>query len=114
MSINKNVARVLMQHKEEYALSFDDLSRKLGIARSSTVNYCNGAVNLRADTLELLAERCGVAITELVSDPLPGREQAETIILAAKELASLPPGHRERGTQLFLELAALFASVDHG
>ena len=68
MSINKNVARVLMQHKEEYALSFDDLSRKLGIARSSTVNYCNGAVNLRADTLELLAERCGVAITELVSE----------------------------------------------
>ena len=114
MSINKNVARVLMQHMEEYALSFDDLSRKLGIARSSTVNYCNGAVNLRADTLELLAERCGVAITELVSDPLPGGEQAETVAQAAWMLGGLPPERREACVRHLLAMAAIFAENQDG
>lgn len=109
MSISKNLAKVLMQYKQEYGLSFEELAQKLNLPKSSTVNYCNGTGNPRADTLELLAERCGMPVTTMVSGQPPGWEQAETIVLAAKELGSLPPAARERAVELFLALAVLFA-----
>ena len=79
MSISKNLAKVLMQYKQEYGLSFEELAQKLNLPKSSTVNYCNGTGNPRADTLELLAERCGMPVTTMVSGQPPGWEQAETI-----------------------------------
>ena len=109
MSSNENLARILMQHKREYGLSFEDLAQKLKMGKTSTVNYCNGTGNPRMDTIQRLAEALNVPITEIVSDPLPGQEQAETIILAAKAISGLGPEQRKRAIQLFHELAALFS-----
>ena len=39
-----------------------------------------------------------------------GREQAETILRAAKEFGALPEEKREYGIQLFLQLTALFTN----
>ena len=93
-------------------MSFEDLSRKLGLGKNSTVAYCNGTGNPRADTLEFLANALEVPITEIVSGPLSGQEQAETIVRMAEEFSGLSPERRERGIQLFLELAALFSEED--
>ena len=109
MLISENLSRVLMQYKREYGLSFEDLAQKLGLPKSSTVNYCNGTGNPRSDTLESMSAALDIPLTEIVSVPLPGQEQAETVIRAAQAISGLKPEHRERAAQLFLELAALFA-----
>lgn len=109
MPISENLAKALMQYKREYALSFEDLSQKLGLGKNSTVAYCHGKGNPRTDTLEDVAAALGVPIAEIVSGPLHGQEQAETIARAAEMLSGLSPERRERGVQLFLQLAALFS-----
>lgn len=108
MLINKNLARILRRVKIERDLSYAEFAEELGIPKSSLVEYMNGTGNPRSDTLEMLSRKLDIPITEIVSDPLPGQEQAETILRAAKEFADLTPRQRERGFQLFLELAALF------
>ena len=95
-----------------YALSFEDLARKLDFPKSSTVNYCSGTSNPRSDTLESVAAALGIPIAQLVSAPLPGQEQAETVARAAQVLSGLDPERRERAVRLLLELAALFAEKD--
>lgn len=109
MSSTENLARILMQHKRECGLSFENLAQKLGLGKTSTVNYCNGTGNPRMDTIQRVADALNVPITEIVSDPLPGQEQAETISLAAKAISGLEPERRKRAVQLFLEMAALFS-----
>lgn len=109
MSISRNLARVLQIVKIARGLSYTEFSDELGIPKSSLAGYMKGAGNPRSDTLDMLAEKLGVPITAIVSDPLPGQEQAETITGAAKLFAALTPEQQARGMQLFLELAALFA-----
>lgn len=112
MSISQSLARVLQLIRAERGLSYADFADELGIPKSSLVEYSNGTGNPRADTLEMLARELSVPITEIVSGPLPGQEQTETIIRAAREFADLTPEKRERGIQLFQELAALFTEED--
>ena len=95
--------------KAERGLSYKAFAKELGITKSSLIEYMHEAGNPRADTLELLAAKLNVPITEIISDPLPEEEQAETIVQTAKMFAGLSPEYRERGFQLFLELTALFA-----
>ena len=109
MLISENLSRVLMQYKREYGLSFEDLAQKLGLPKSSTVNYCNGTGNPRSDTLESMSAALDIPLTEIVSDPLPGQEQAETVTRAAQIISGLEPERQKRALQIFLELAALFA-----
>lgn len=109
MPISENLSRVLMQYKREYGLSFEDLAQKLGLPKSSTVTYCNGTGNPRSDTLESMSTALDIPLTELVSAPLPGKEQAETVTRAAQVISGLEPERRKRALQLFLELTALFA-----
>ena len=49
---------------------------------------------------------------ELVSDPLPGGEQAETMVSAAQLLSGLPPEKREACVQHLLAIAAIFAQTE--
>lgn len=109
MLISENLSRVLMQYKREYGLSFEDLAQKLGLPKSSTVNYCNGTGNPRSDTLEAMSAALDIPLTEIVSAPLPGQEQAETVTRAAQIISGLEPERQKRALQIFLELAALFA-----
>lgn len=109
MSISKNLARVLRIVKIARGLSYTEFSDELGVPKSSLTGYMNGTGNPRSDTLDMLAEKLGIPITAIVSDPLPGQEQAETIAGAAKLFAALTPEQQAKGMELFLELAAMFA-----
>lgn len=109
MSISENLARVLRQHKDRSGLTFKEMADELTFSKSTLVEYFKGNGNPRADDLELLSAALDVPLTEIVSDPLPGQEQAETVIRAAQAISGLKPEHRERAAQLLLELAALFA-----
>lgn len=112
MPISENLAGILRRIRAERQLSYTGFAEELGIPKSSLEAYLNGTGNPRADTLELLAKELHVPITEIVSGPLPGQEQAETIMRAASLFSGLTPERRERGIQLFLELTALFAERD--
>lgn len=109
MSISENLVRVLRQHKDRSGLTFKEMADELTFSKSTLVEYFKGNGNPRADDLELLSAALDVPLTEIVSDPLPGQEQAETVIRAAQAISGLKPEHRERAAQLLLELAALFA-----
>lgn len=114
MPINDNLARVMRRFKRKERLSVQELSERLGITKSSAQIYLKGEGNPRADTLELLAEGCGVSMMELVSDPLPGGEQAETVAQAAWMLGGLPPERREACVRHLLAMAAIFAESQDG
>ena len=113
MSISADLAKNLQRIRRERDLSLKAFSNELGIPLSSTEKYCSGTGNPRADTLDMLSEVLGIPVTEIVSDQLPGQEQAETIVRAAKALSGLIPESQERGIQLFLELVALFSEGNH-
>ena len=114
MPINDNLARVMRRFKRKERLSVQALSERLGLTKSSAQIYLKGEGNPRADTLELLAEGCGVSMMELVSDPLPGGEQAETVAQAARMLGGLPPERREACVEHLLAVAAIFAESQDG
>lgn len=109
MLISENLARILRQYKDRTGLTFKEMADELIVSKSTLVEYFNGKGNPRADDLEILAAALGIPLTEIVSAPLPGQEQAETIIHAAQAASGLKTEHRERVAQLFLELAAIFA-----
>jgi len=109
MSICESVSRVMQRFKAENNLSMQALSTRLEIPMSSTQCYLKGVSNPRADTLEMLAEKMNVPITEIVSCPAPLPEPVETILKAAEALSSLPPEQRQQVIQLLRELTALFA-----
>jgi len=90
-------------------MSLSGLADELGIPVSSLQCYLKGTSDLRATTLELLAEKMNIPLMEMVSGPAPEWERAETMIRAAKELAGLPKEKQDDGIQLFLQLVALFA-----
>lgn len=104
MSISENLARTLMQYKREYGLSIEGLAQKLGLGKNSTVAYCHGKGNPRADTLEDVARALGIPIEEIVSAHPRGWERAEIAGQAARILSGLPPERREPAIQRFLAL----------
>lgn len=109
MSISQNLARILQQYKDKNGLTFKELSDDLAFSKSTLVEYFNGKGNPRLDNLELLSAALDIPLTEIVSAPLPGQEQAETVTRAAQIISTLDPERQKRALQLFLELAALFA-----
>lgn len=109
MSIIKNVSLVMRKYKELNNMSLTDLSNELGIPVSSLQCYLKGTSDLRATTIELLAEKMMVPLMEMVSGPAPEWERAETILRAAREFGDLPEEKQALGIQLFLQLVALFA-----
>lgn len=109
MSISKNIAVILRRYKAAQDLSVSELADELGIAKSILEDYLHGKGNPRADTLDLLSRKLDVPLTEIVSGPIPGQEQAETVIRAVQAISGLDPERQKRAIQLFLELTALFS-----
>ena len=112
MSINKNLAKTIQRYKLDRDLSISELAEELGVARSILESYLNGTGNPRADTLELLSEKSGIPLSEFVSGPPSGLEQAHIAVCAAREFASLPPERRELCISHFIELLHLMAQPD--
>ena len=113
MPISENVAEFIRRYKEKNDLSISDLTEELGIAKSAIVNYLNGDCNPRADTMDMIAEKCGVSPAEMISAQPPGWERAEIVERAARVFSGLPPEQRERAVPLFLTLVEIFAEGDH-
>lgn len=111
MPISENVAEFIRRYKEKNDLSISDLSEELGIAKSAIVNYLNGDCNPRADTMDMIAEKCGVSPAEIISAQPPGWERAEIVGRAARIFGDLPPEQRDRAVSLFLALADILG--DH-
>lgn len=111
MSIQENVARSMRRVRQERHISIELFADELGITKTSAQLYLKGEGNPRADTLELLAEGCGLSIAELVSGPPPGGERAETLLCAAQLLSGLPPDKREACVRHVLAIAAIFAGM---
>jgi len=109
MSIIQNVSLMMQKYKELNHMSMSELSQELGIPTSSVQCYLKGTSDLRATTIELLAEKMDIPVIEMVSGPAPEQERAETIIRGAKEFADLSEEKQELGIQLFLRLVDLFS-----
>lgn len=93
-------------------MSIAEMAEEFCIAKSAIESYINGSGNPRADTLELLAEKCGVPAAEIISAQPPGWERAEITERAARLFGDLLPERRERATKLFLDLIDLFSEED--
>ena len=79
MKIRDNLAATIQTIMKEKGLSLEEASEELCISRTALQSYVKAHSNPRADTLELLAEKLGVSVAELVSGTpeteLPGREK---------------------------------------
>lgn len=113
MPISENIAGFLRRYREEHHFSIAELSDELGIAKSAVVDYLSGEGNPRANTVDLIAEKCGVSATEVISARPPGWERAEIIGQAARVFSGLPPERRDRAVSLFLALVDILAEGDH-
>ena len=112
MDISRNLAANILQYKLNHNLSTIELAAELHLAVSTTQEYLNGDGNPRADTLEMLARRMGVSVIALISTPSTNWVHTQGMIYAAKEFAALPPGKREKGIQLFLEMVELLSDAN--
>lgn len=104
MSANENFCEFIRRYKKEHGMSISEMAEEFGIAKSAVVSYLNGACNPRSDTIDLLAEKCGVSAAEMISAQSPGWERAEIIERAARLFSSVPPERRDRAVKLFLAL----------
>lgn len=121
MELGKVLAANIRQYKLDHALSIVELAEELHLAVSTTQEYLNGNGNPRGDTLELLAQRMGIPVAQLVSPPAgtlervperpPQQPQVRHMVRAARDLAALPPDKREQGLRLLQELTDLFAGA---
>lgn len=125
MGIGKNIAAKMLQHKLAHGLSTVELAAELHLAVSTTQEYLNGNGNPRADTLEMIAQRMGITVTQLISPSSPAQQQpisprqpqpaslrrARAAVHLAKELAQLSPDKREQGIRLFLEMIELWSDA---
>lgn len=113
MPISDNIANFIRRYKEEHHMSISEMAEEFCMAKSALEGYLNGAGNPRTDTLELLAEKCGVPATEIISAQPLGWERAEMVERAARLFSDLPPEQRDRAATLFLSLVDILAERDH-
>lgn len=125
MGIGKNIAARMLQYKLDHGLSTVELAEEMHLAVSTTQEYLNGNGNPRTDTLEMIAQRMGISVIQLISPsspvqaqpPLPRPPQPASLRQTraaahfAKELAQLPPDKREKGIRLFLEMIELWSEA---
>lgn len=110
MEIRLNVAETVKRIMRERQKTLSELSEELDIPLSSMKNYVNGTSNLRADTLEVLAEKLGMTPAELISRSPDGWRQADAAVQAAKLFGGLTPERQSVGVDLFLQLTTLFSA----
>ena len=113
MPIKENISAAIRRYRRARDLSLRDAARELDIPWASLEGYASGYANPRADTLEVLAEKLEIPITELVSGFPPGWEQAETTVRAAIAVGNLPPEHRDECVELIIRLIAMFSGEGH-
>ena len=71
--------------------------------------YAKGAKNLRANTIEIPAEKFGITPAELISQLPSGCVETKTVVWAARAFGGLSVGERSQGVELLLKLVDLFS-----
>ena len=112
MPISESIATFMNQYKEEHHLSVMELSEELGISKNAIVDYLKGIGNPQADTIDIIADKCGVSAAEIISAHSQGWEQAESVERAARVFSDLPPERRDRAVKLFLALIDVLSEED--
>ena len=104
MPISEDIAAFMNRYKEEHHLSIVGFSEELGISKNTVVDCLKGTGNLQSDTIDIIAEKCGVSVAEMISARPPGWERAEIVERAARLFSDLPPERQERAITHFLAL----------
>ena len=114
MEIRENIANTVNRILQERNKTVSELSAEIDIPRSSLENYSKGTSNLRADTIELLADKLGLTPAELVSNISddPKWLQAKTVLCAAHDISGLTPEKQESGINAFLQLISIFSNEE--
>lgn len=114
MEIRENIANKVNRILQERNQTIAELSVDIDIPRSSLENYSRGTSNLRADTIELLADKLGLTPAELVSNiaDTPEWQQAKTVLHAAHDISGLSPERQETGIHAFLQLVSVFSTEE--
>ena len=114
MEIRENIANTVNRILQERNKTLSELSEDIDIPRSSLENYAKGMSNLRADTIELLADKLGLTPAELISNisERPEWQQAKAVLSAAHEIGGLSLEKQESGIQAFLQLVSIFAAEE--
>lgn len=66
MELEKNIAAILKREMERRGMTFMEFSTELGIPRSTLQGYMKGTSHPRADSMETLADKLGISLTELI------------------------------------------------
>ena len=112
MSIKQNVARTIRRVKEERHISIEILAKELDITKSAVQAYLKGDSNPRADTLELLAEKCarlGLGCDIIPQVSIGGVTVSSTYIRRLVEL-----GQVDRAARFLGHPHTLTGAVRHG
>lgn len=67
MKIQENIAATIQAIMKEKGLTTEEASEELCISRTALQSHVKADSNLRADTIELLAEKLDISLAELVS-----------------------------------------------
>ncbi len=111
MEIRANISETVKQFMREKNKTLAELSEELNIPLSSMKNYVNGATNLRADTIEMLAEKFEMTPAELISPCPKELLHVQAAVRAAELFAALPPEQRQEGMELFLKMVDVFVAA---
>ena len=109
MEIRANIAETIRRAMRERGENLTEFSASMDIPLSSMKEYANGTKNVRADTIELLAQKLGMPPAVLISLLPFGWAEAEVIVQTARALGALPKAQRKQGIEIFLTLVKLFS-----
>jgi len=107
--IQKNIARNLRRAMVERGRSAEEFAEEISISKTALLQYLRGTANPTVETLSVLAAGLKITPAELISGLPPGWEQAEIVLRASREIASLPVYRREIAKLLLSELVAVFS-----
>lgn len=92
MKIERNISATLRKELSKRGIRFQDFARELGIPRTTLTGYMKGTSHPRADSLEYLAEKLGISLSELVSgDGSPHSDGLPCIEPVLMEIPALHP-----------------------
>ena len=69
MQTKRYIASRMREKKDDWEMNMDEFSEELTLARSTVQKYLRGEANATVETLEIVADKFGISVAELVSDP---------------------------------------------
>ena len=109
MDIRSRIADTLRRQIRDYGKPLAQFSEDFDIPLTSLKSYVRGDTNLRADSIDMLAEKLGVTPAALISDFPSNWDAANDAFRAAGEFARWPKERQEHLVTLILALVQFFS-----